>query len=358
MLNKNQDLQVDNGGIAVQGGGDVNIEVTNVGLNYLEVREVAKDVALNVFRENFPKLQGEAMLLASARGEAITEDFFSKLQIENPDGINQANSPDFQDALFTVQKEYAKAGDEELGQLLVDLLVDRTKELTRNTLQIVLNESLHVAPKLTSTHLSVLAIVFFFRHTRNLSIGNLDLLNQYLTNHIKHFSELLPTKEGAFQHLQFTGCGSVSMGSISLEQIFRITYSGLFNNGFEEKRLLELGITILGNDLNYFIPCLNDSTKLQVRAVEIESLKVQLVSNNATIENQQKIEQLFKENMMSDQEIKEKVLAASPFMESIFNAWASTKLQSFELTSVGIAIGHANIKRLSGEFSNLSIWIN
>lgn len=134
MLNKNQDLQVDNGGIAVQGGGDVNIEVTNVGLNYLEVREVAKDVALNVFRENFPKLQGEAMLLASARGEAITEDFFSKLQIENPDGINQANSPDFQDALFTVQKEYAKAGDEELGQLLVDLLVDRTKELTRNTL--------------------------------------------------------------------------------------------------------------------------------------------------------------------------------------------------------------------------------
>jgi hypothetical protein len=27
-------------------------------------------------------------------------------------------------------------------------------------------------------------------------------------------------------------------------------------------------------------------------------------------------------------------------------------------SSVGIAIGHANIKRLVGEFANLSIWIN
>jgi hypothetical protein len=28
------------------------------------------------------------------------------------------------------------------------------------------------------------------------------------------------------------------------------------------------------------------------------------------------------------------------------------------LTSVGISIGHANIKRLVGEFAKLSIWIN
>lgn len=358
MLNKSQDQQVSNGGVAVQGGGDVNIKVTNVGLNYLEVKEVAKDVALNVFRENFPKLQGEAKQLAITRGESITEDFFSKLQIENPDGINQANSPDFQDALFTVQKEYAKAGDDELGQLLVDLLVDRTKEPNRNTLQIVLNESLHVAPKLTTNHLAVLAIVFFLRYTRNPSVGNLEMLINYLSKHIKSFSDSLPSKDGAYQHLQFTGCGSTSVGSISLEQIFRINFCGLFNKGFEEIRLLELGITILGTDSNYFIPCLNDATKLQVRAVDNVALKEALVATNTTIENQQKIEQLFQENMMSDPEIRGSIIAVSPFMEKIFQAWSSTKLQSFELTSVGIAIGHANIKRLTGEFSNLSIWIN
>lgn len=358
MLNKNQEQKVDNGSIAAQGGRDVNIQVMNVGLNYSDVKAIAKDEALSVFRENFPKLQGEAMQLASSRGESITEDFFVKLQKENPDGINQANSPDFQDALFTVQKEYAKAGDEDLGALLVDLLVDRTKETSRSTLQIVLNESLHVAPKLTSIHLAVLAVVFFLRYTRNISVGNLEYLAQYLSDHIESFADLLPNNNGAFQHLQFAGCGSTSIGSISLEGIFRITFCGLFNKGFEEKRLLELGITLLASDTRFFIPCLNDVSKLQIRAVEKDSLKDELINNSVSIEDQQKIEQLFQENMMSDNEIKEKVISVSPFMESIFNAWSTTKLQNFELTSVGIAIGHANIKRFKGEFSNLSIWIN
>ena len=360
MLNKNQDQQVSGSGIAVQGGGDVNIEVTNNGLSYTDVRAIAKDQALIVFKENFPKFQGEAMKLATERGAAITEEFFKKLQMENPDGINQAGSPDFQDALFTVQKEYAKAGDEELGQLLVDLLVDRTKEPTRTTLQIVLNESLHVAPKLTSTHLAILAVVFILKYTKLQFVENIDSLNQYLTKHILHFanSDLLPNKEGAFQHLQYTGCGSVSMGSISLEQLFRTHYGGLFNHGFEESRLLELGITISSKDSIMFMPCLNDLTKLQVKAASMEYLRTFLDIKNTSIDQKQKMELLFQENMFSDEEIKRRVISFSPFMDSIFNAWSYTKLQSFELTSVGIAIGYANIKRISGEFSNLSIWIN
>jgi hypothetical protein len=40
------------------------------------------------------------------RGEAITDRFIEKLQSENPEGLKQAETPDFQDALFTVQKEY------------------------------------------------------------------------------------------------------------------------------------------------------------------------------------------------------------------------------------------------------------
>ena len=213
-----------------------------------------------------------------------------KLQKENPDGLYQANSPDFQDALFTVQKEHAKAGDEDLGSLLVDLLVDRTKETSRSTLQIVLNESLHVAPKLTSMHLAVLAVVFFFRYTRNPDIGNFNLLAQYLSNHMETFSDLLPKNEGAFQHLQFTGCGSTSMGSISLENIFRLNFGGLFNKGFEENRLLELPITLLGSNRNFFVPCINDLSKLQVRSVDLDSLKNHLIVNSVSNEDQQKME--------------------------------------------------------------------
>ena len=45
-------------------------------------------------------------------------------------------------------------------------------------------------------------------------------------------------------------------------------------------------------------------------------------------------------------------------LESRIERKLSTHDQIIAGTSVGIAIGHANIKRLVGEFANLSIWIN
>jgi len=51
------------------------------------------------------------MELAQARAEAVTDKFLQKLIAEHPVGLQQAQTPDFQDALFTVQKEHAKAGD-------------------------------------------------------------------------------------------------------------------------------------------------------------------------------------------------------------------------------------------------------
>jgi hypothetical protein len=47
-----------------------------------------------------------------------------------------------------------------------------------------------------------------------------------------------------------------------------------------------------------------------------------------------------------------------PYMASVFEIWSNSSMKSFTLTSVGIAIGHANVKRLVGEFANLSLWIN
>jgi hypothetical protein len=44
--------------------------------------------------------------------------------------------------------------------------------------------------------------------------------------------------------------------------------------------------------------------------------------------------------------------------QQYFDTWDGSEMNQFTLTSVGIAIAHANIKRLVGEFANLSMWIN
>lgn len=120
------------------GDNSANIQANSVtvnqGLSVIEVRQMA----LDVFRANFFELAGEAKNIARQRAEEITEAFLKKLQGESAGGMAQAQDPDFQHALFTVQKEHARSGDKELASLLVDLLVDRTKHDSRTILQIVL----------------------------------------------------------------------------------------------------------------------------------------------------------------------------------------------------------------------------
>ena len=45
-------------------------------------------------------------------------------------------------------------------------------------------------------------------------------------------------------------------------------------------------------------------------------------------------------------------------MAQVFDVWEGSFMQNLSLTSVGVAIAHANIKRHIGEFTDLSIWIN
>jgi hypothetical protein len=351
MFNKDQNQEASEGAIAIQAGGDVSI--TQTGLTYLEVREVA----LDVFRANFHKLAGKAEQVARSRAEEITEDFLHKLEKENPTGFEKAQDPDFQSALFTVQKEYAKSGDKDLGDLLVDLLIDRSKQEQRDILQIVLNESLNTAPKLTESHLAVLAIIFLFSYTQQRILFNHEKLGEYFDANVLPFQPKLVQNNACYQHLEFTGCGSVQMGSRLLEDALGITYQGLFLKGFDVSEIKNYGLNF-GPDERFFIPCLNDPTKFQVRALSKESLEQGLQHQEISPEDKAKIMNLFEVGKMSSAEIWEKCVTLRPYMASVFEIWSNSSMKSFTLTSVGIAIGHANVKRLVGEFANLSLWIN
>lgn len=350
-MSKNQEQSAAQGGTALQAGGD--IVITSTGLTYAEI----KDVALDVFRANFFQLAGIAKDTANARAEEITEAFLSKLQAEHPDGFQQANDPGFQYALLTVQKEHARTGDKDLGDLLVDLLVDRSKQEQRDILQIVLDESLNTAPKLTDNQLAVISVTFLFKYTQNHGIGNHQALAAYFDKFIPPFADKLIKNAACYQHLEFTGCGAIGLGQANLETHLGTTYQGQFLKGFDSKEIEDRGLT-MGADPRFFIPCLNDSSKLQVRANSHESLDKYLEQQDVTAEDREKIKALFDSGKMSNEEIKAKCTEIRPYMAGVFDVWSDSQMKQFTLTSVGIAIAHANIKRLVGEFANLAIWIN
>ncbi len=351
MLNKDQKQSAESNSVAVQAGGDVSI--VYAGLTF----EDAKAVALDVFKANFHELAKIASEVANQRAMEITEEFLRKLQAEYPNGIGKSQEPDFQHALFMVQKEYALNGDQDLGDLLVDLLVDRSKQDKRNILQIVLNESINTAPKLTSEQLAVLAIIFLLKYTQNHGVGNHDLLGDYLDKHVNPFVDSLVTNTSCFQHLEFAGCGSIQLSSYQLEDVFLNVYRGLFSKGFDESELSERGISI-GLDNRLFITCLNDSTKIQVKANNKDVLTNLFDAYSIGSDDREKISTLLDLNLMTQDEVRDKCIHIRPYMEGLFEAWNNSSMRSFTLTSVGMSIGHANLKRLIGEFADLSIWIN
>lgn len=351
MLNKDQNQEVGNSATAIQAGGSVT--VINVGVTASEAMEIASNVSKAVFYE----LTGTAKETASIRVEEITDQVIKKLEKDYPSGLQKAIDPDFQYALFTVQKEYARSGDKNLGDLLVDLLVDRSKQDQRDILQIVLNESLSTAPKLTDSHLAALAVIFLFRYTQNRSVGNHQMLGEYFDKHILPFVAKLSKNQAGYQHLEFTGCGSIGFGEQSLESILGTTYQGQFLKGFDQLEIMNRSIAV-GSDPRFFIPCINDPSKFQVRSNSKETLEIYLDKEGVTPEDRKNIIELFDLGKMNELEIKEKLIAIRPYMAELLEMWTNSAMQSFTLTSVGMAIGHANIKRLIGEFASLAIWIN
>jgi hypothetical protein len=351
MLSKDQTQEATDGSTAIQAAGDVTI--INSGLTYSDVR----GVALDVFEANFYKLSEVAMRMAKTRAEEVIEKFLSQLQKEHPQGLARANDPDFQYALYTVEREYARTGDKELGDLLVDLLVDRTKQDQRNILQIVLNESLETAPKLTEHQLAALAVIFMFRYTERQGMGSHVILGKYLDDTIQPFIGKLVKSDTCYQHLDFCGCGSVQLSQIALESILLNNYRGLFQKGFEPSEPSTRGVP-MALDSVFFTRCLNDPSKLQVNAVSTRDLNQAFDRESVTQDDRAKVLDLFDTGTMTEAEVRQKCVDIRPFMATLFDVWSNSPMKHFVLTSVGIAIGHANVKRLIGPFADLSIWIN
>lgn len=351
MLNKNE-IQGGDESTNIQHSQNVTVNNThNYGLTYTD----AKEIALDVFKTNFYQLSKEAASIAKQRAEEITDKFLNELKEQLPDGISQMNQPDIQYALFTVQKEYARTGDKELLENLVNILVDRVAANERSLLQIVLNESLDVLPKLTNEQLDILSLVFLLRYSRRLNISNIEDFKNYLLESIIPF--MVDAKEESnYQHLEFTGCGSVSVLGHKIEDNFADSYKGLFSKGFsmeEFKSVLKdekLSTTVLS-------PCLHNENLFQVSSVDDAQLEKICVDAGADRNLVEGIKKLQNSKIMTSKEVKDFVIGLDPLIKQLFEIWEESPLRMVTLTSVGIAIAQANIKRKISEQYNLSIWI-
>lgn len=342
------------GSVSIQAGKDISIKY---GINYEDAKKIAKDV----FEENFIQLQNIAKKVAFERASALIEDFLRELKKRSSESVQVLQEPDMQYQLFFAQKEYARSGDENLSEILVDLLVERAKEYEHSILQIVLNEAISTVPKLLPTHLDILSIVFLIKYTQLSNISDLSTLKKFLNLHT-HFVKNISTNATVYRHLEYANCctifrsvgGLLVSGKKPLIELWKTRYSGLFSNGFTTSELKEnLSPTVKISDLP-IITCKKNPDKLQFDLMSVDEFnKIGLDS-----ETTKKIIALHNSHLISDEDARELILSWVPDLENLLDIWHKSDLYNMSLTSVGIALANANIRRKTNEEFDLGIWIN
>lgn len=326
--------------------------VINQGITYQD----AKNIAIDVFKSNYLELSAKAAETAKQRAEELVDDFLNEVQKRNPKSINAMENPGMQYAIFTAQKEYAKTGDKDLSDMLVDILVDRAAQQERNLKQIVLDESLSIVPKLTLSQLDTLTIIFILKYSRNIQIGSVPLLKKYFEDYILPFTSTLSKEASLYQHLEFAGCGSISIGSSNIETIISHTYKGIFSKGFTKEEFEKTEIPF-DKYPQIIIPCLQDNTKFQLAAIDDDALTELAKALNVQDAELNKVKPLMNKNQMNETEIKELLKQQGEFMNSLLDIWDNSHLKNMTLTSVGIAVATANLRRKTGISVDLGIWI-
>jgi len=219
------------------GDNSTNLQAENIsitqGISYSEAKEIASDV----FKNNFIELSSVANEIVFKRVEEFVNEYLQNLKNKNEKLLNNVQDPGIQYSIFEAQKAYARTGDKDLFNLLVNVLLERTENSDRNLKQIVLEESLTILPKLTQDQLNVLTIIFLIKYSQNNNLLTLKALNNSLMEEFSPFCNNLSKDRSCYQHLEYVGCGSISVLSENMEKIFRRQYSMLFSKDLRKRHL-------------------------------------------------------------------------------------------------------------------------
>ncbi|QHA36845.1 hypothetical protein D5E69_14160 [Rossellomorea marisflavi] len=213
MINRKQEITGGDHSNNVQGN---EVTVHQHGMSYTDV----KDIAMGVFKSNFYDLGEKIEAVVNERAEKLINKYLDELKAESPESLTNTKDPDVRFVIYEAQKNHARRNDDEIADLLIDLLVSRTKQKDQKFTTLVCNEALEIIPKLTMKQINILTVLFIVKHV---NIGALFSAKDFPV-FLDQFLRGITSGEIAFQHLQYSGCISISIGSADINKILSYSY--------------------------------------------------------------------------------------------------------------------------------------
>ena len=248
--------------------------------------------------------------------------------------------------------------NEELRNLLANLVVSRIKndESGKEELKnIVYNEAIFTINKLTIDQLKIITLCYLLRYTSYHGIVSWDAFKSYLATYIKPFLAFKNTN-AEFQHIEYAGCGSMSIGSWNLVEIYRQQYSFLFLNLVEKDQIDNL---TLSNEIKKEIVSIDTGeNKYFFRFKNKTELENYLKEKKIDDETTKILVTIYESHVKNNDEVKKKISDETDIGKDALDLWEKSNLKHLSLTSVGIAIGASYFEQVTGEKIDIDIWIN
>lgn len=212
MKGNRQEINAGDESTNVQGGNVLVIQQS--GLNYDQVRQVAMDI----FKNNFYDLGEKASELAKKRAEEITNKYIEELHKNSLSSLQNTQDPDVRYSLYEIQKSYARHGNTEKANLLVDLLVKRTLIEQHSFETIVLNEALKTVSKLTAEQINIMSLIFI---VRDIYLRDNPPFEFYYETFFDKYLDIIDIPQGRmfYEHLIYSGCITIEKNSETLADL-------------------------------------------------------------------------------------------------------------------------------------------
>lgn len=328
---------------------NVNMQAENIrlGLGYRDVKEISRDTAMEVFEKNFQKLSQLAYSVARDRAEEFTSNLIEVVQQRTPDALETFQDPGTQAALFSAQSGYAKTGDADLGEVLIELLMTRISASVRDTSQLASTYAVTIAENLSSHHFAILTCSFILKQISYGDVNSAHSLARQMLETIDPFVDDLNNAEPVdLDYLTGLGCMIAVSSTLSPGRYTGLNYPGLFTVGFSSRQMPGTDRLIGTPLVRPFGP---ESDRYKINALTKSELRG-LIDRVVMHDMGDLALQTLQNSVMHEREIERILSQEQEDLAPIFARCSDLGINAYINTAIGTAIAHANMRRVHAGF--------
>ncbi|EMS99177.1 hypothetical protein H009_02773 [Agrobacterium tumefaciens str. Cherry 2E-2-2] len=324
---------------------------TNVGLSAADM--VAIFEALTKMVDHYVD---NAREMVEQRMNAFQEQILREFATGGKGRPEAFRDPDFQFVLGRAQQAFARSGDSELGDILTDMITQRSLQENRSRLTLSLNDAVEKSALLTRNEFAELGLSHVFRNTLRVFKGFQQFVN--FMGVLMKFVPDISKNTSSYDYLESLGIATVSVLEMDFMGVLRTTCIGVISKGFTKSQInlewWEKYRPFLNENL---VPCLHDSNLFQFLPGSREAFNTAAVKHSLDDEASMGLWSIYESTAFTEDEFRRVLQVSIPNINELIDAWNNTSMRRLKLTTVGQAIGHAAARRLGIQTADLGLWI-